>query len=135
LARILKKSLDASPDETQTFEKGKMDLAKMGGITIGRVVLQPGWSWKKSIKPIQKIETCQSPPHVQYIVSGKIGVSLEDGTKEELGPRDVAMIPHGHKTWVIGNEAVVGIDFTHLEEKPRTMEAVTNLHDIDSMTT
>jgi mannose-6-phosphate isomerase-like protein (cupin superfamily) len=113
---ILKKSLDTSPDETQIFEKGKMDLAKFGEVTIGRVVLQPGWSWEKCIKLIQKTETCQSPPHIQYIISGRIGVSLEDGTKEELGPGDVAMIPSGHKTWVVGNEPVVGIDFTGLKE-------------------
>jgi hypothetical protein len=56
MARILKKSLDLSPDETQTFDRGKMDLAKLGEITIGRVVLQPGWSWEESIKPIQKTE-------------------------------------------------------------------------------
>jgi quercetin dioxygenase-like cupin family protein len=41
--------------------------------------------------PIQKTETCKSPPHIQYIISGKIGVSLEDGTEEELGPGDVAI--------------------------------------------
>jgi hypothetical protein len=119
MTRMLKKNLDTSPDETQTFEKGKMDLAKLGGITIGQVVLQPGWSWEKSIKPIQKTETCQSPPHIQYIISGRIGVLLEDGTKEELGPGDVAMIPLGHKTWVVGNEPVVGIDFNHLEENTK----------------
>jgi hypothetical protein len=62
MTRILKKSLDLSPDETQTFEKGKMDLAKFGEVTIGRVVLQPGWNWEYS-KPIQKTETCQSPSH------------------------------------------------------------------------
>ena len=32
------------------------------------------------------------------------------------GPGDAAMIPPGHKTWVIGNEPVVGIDFTNLTE-------------------
>ena len=26
------------------------------------------------------------------------------------------MIPPGHKTWVVGNEPVVGIDFTGLKE-------------------
>ena len=30
------------------------------------------------------------------------------------------MIPPGHKTWVVGNEPVVGIDFTHLEENTKT---------------
>jgi hypothetical protein len=37
----------------------------------------------------------------------------------ELGPGDVTMIPPGHKTWVIGNEPVVGIDFNHLEENTK----------------
>jgi hypothetical protein len=116
MVKMLKKSLDTSPDETLIFDRGKMDLAKLGGIMIGRIVLQPGWSWEESIKPIQKTETCQSPPHIQYIISGRVGVSLEDGTEEELGPGDAAMIPPGHKTWVIGNEPVVGIDFTALKE-------------------
>jgi hypothetical protein len=119
MARMLKKNLDTSPDETQIFDRGKMDPAKFGEIKFGRVVLDPGWSWEKSIKPIQKTETCQSPPHIQYIISGKIGVSLEDGTEEELGPGDVAMIPPGHKSLVVGNEPVVGIDFTPLEENTK----------------
>jgi hypothetical protein len=38
------------------------------------------------------------------------------------------MIPPGHKTWVFGNEPVVGIDFTHLEA------AATNFQDNDNMT-
>ena len=39
-----KKSLDSSPDETRTFEKGKIELAKLGDVTIGRATLEPGWS-------------------------------------------------------------------------------------------
>jgi mannose-6-phosphate isomerase-like protein (cupin superfamily) len=93
-----------------------MDLAKFGEVTISRVILQPGWSLEKSIKPIQKTETCQLLPHIQYIISGRVGIALEDGNEEELGPGDVAMIPPGHKTWVVGNEPVVGIDFAGLKE-------------------
>jgi hypothetical protein len=29
-----KKSLDSSPDETRTFEKGKIELAKLGDVTM-----------------------------------------------------------------------------------------------------
>lgn len=71
---------------------------------------------KNSIKPIAKTESCQSPSHTQYIISGKVKVVLDDGTEEELGPGDVAMIPPGHKTWVVGNEPVVRIGFTGLKE-------------------
>ncbi|MGB7664156.1 MAG: hypothetical protein WBL67_15580 [Nitrososphaeraceae archaeon] len=49
-----KKSLDSSPDETRTFEKGKIELVNLGDVTIGRAVLEPGWSWEKCVKPLVK---------------------------------------------------------------------------------
>jgi hypothetical protein len=49
-----KKSLDSSPDETRTFEKGKIELANLGDILIGRVTFEPGWSWEKCVKPLVK---------------------------------------------------------------------------------
>ena len=41
---------------------------------------------------------------------------MDDGAEEEFGPGDVAVIPPGHNAWVVGNEPVVGIDFTGLKE-------------------
>jgi hypothetical protein len=32
MANIQKKSLDSSPDETRTFEKGKIELANLGDV-------------------------------------------------------------------------------------------------------
>jgi hypothetical protein len=90
MLRLQKKNLDSSPDETQTSENGKMELAKFDNVTIGRVILKPDWSWERSIKPIAKTDTCKSPPHIQYIISGRIEVVLDDGTKDELGPGDSA---------------------------------------------
>jgi hypothetical protein len=40
----MQKRLDSSPDEARTFEKGKIDLANLGDVTIGRGILEPGWS-------------------------------------------------------------------------------------------
>jgi hypothetical protein len=34
-----------SPDEVRTFEKGKFELVRIGGMTIGRATYQPGWKW------------------------------------------------------------------------------------------
>jgi hypothetical protein len=114
MVSIQKKNLD-SADETRTFEKGKIELANLGDITIGRVKFEPGWSWEKCVKPIVKTDSCQAP-HIQYIISGRIKVVMDDGTEEEFGPGDAAVIPPGHNAWVIGNEPVVGIDFTGLKE-------------------
>ena len=41
---------------------------------------------------------------------------MDDGAEEEFGPGDVAVIPPGHNAWVVGNEALVIIDFTGIKE-------------------
>lgn len=73
--KMLKKSLDSSPDETRSFEKGKIDLADLGEVTIGRGILEPGCSWEKCVKPIVKTNSCQAP-HTQYFVSGRLKVVM-----------------------------------------------------------
>ena len=115
MAKMQKKNLDTSPDEVRKFENGKIELVNFGDVTIGRAVLEPGWSWEKCVKPIVKTDSCQAP-HTQYIISGKIKIVMDDGTEEEFGPGDAAVIPPGHNAWVVGNEPVVGIDFTGLKE-------------------
>ncbi|MPZ07266.1 MAG: DUF861 domain-containing protein [Nitrososphaeraceae archaeon] len=110
MTKMQKKSLNTTPDETLTFEKGKVELAKFGDVTIGRATFEPGWSWEKCEKPIVKTDSCQVP-HNLYFVSGRIKVVMDDGAEEEFGAGDAAVIPSGHNAWVIGNEPVVGIDF------------------------
>jgi uncharacterized cupin superfamily protein len=110
MARTLKKSLN-SPEETRSFEKGKLQLVTISGITFGRATLEPGWKWSKSVKPIAKTKSCEAP-HTQYIISGKMKVVMDDGQEEELGPGDAAVIPSGHDAWVVGNEPVVAVDVT-----------------------
>jgi hypothetical protein len=39
--KMQKKSLDSSPDETRTFEKGKIDFANVDDVTIGREFFEP----------------------------------------------------------------------------------------------
>ena len=93
-----KKSLDSSPDETRTFEKGKIELVNLGDITIGRGVFEPGWSWEKCVKPIVKTNSCQAP-HTMYVISGRMHVVMDDGTESETWPGDCAVIPPGHNAW------------------------------------
>jgi hypothetical protein len=39
------------PDEVRTFEKGKFELVRIGGMTIGRATYQPGWKWSVHVGP------------------------------------------------------------------------------------
>jgi quercetin dioxygenase-like cupin family protein len=109
-SKMQKKSLD-SPDETRTFEKGKVQLVNLKTVTIGRSVFEPGWSWDKCVKPIVKTNSCEAP-HTSVIISGRLKVRMDDGTEAEGGPGDVAVIPPGHNAWVIGDEPCVMLDFT-----------------------
>jgi hypothetical protein len=114
MTSLRKKSLD-SPDEVRSFDNGKVEIANLGEVVIGRATLEPGWSWEKCVKPIVKTDSCQAP-HTQYVVSGRVKVVMDDGTEEEFGPGDAAVIPPGHNAWVVGNEPVIAVDFTGLKD-------------------
>ena len=72
---------------------------------------QDGAGKNKCIKPLVKTNSCQAP-HTQYMISGRLKVVMDDGTEEEFGPGDIAVVPPGHNAWVIGNEPVITLDFT-----------------------
>jgi Cupin domain len=108
MAKMQKKSIN-SPDETRTFDKGKFDLTKIGDTSIGKMYLDPGWSWEKCVKPLVKSQSCQAS-HTHYVISGRIRFKMNDGNEEEYGPGDLAYIPPGHKAWVVGNDPYTGIE-------------------------
>jgi hypothetical protein len=37
------------PDEVREFPKGRLELIKIGGATVGRAIFQPGWKWSESV--------------------------------------------------------------------------------------
>ncbi|HZV70601.1 MAG TPA: cupin domain-containing protein [Saprospiraceae bacterium] len=98
------------PDEVREFPKGKVELIKIGGATIGRATFQPGWKWSESVQPLVKTNSCEAP-HYQYHVSGVLMVKMDDGTLLECKPGDVSLLPVGHDAWVVGSEPAVVVDF------------------------
>ena len=77
---------------------------------IGRLTFQPGWRWSNDVKPIAGTASCEAP-HFQYHVSGRLGILMDDGTEFIAGPGDVTSLPSGHDAWVVGDEAVVVVDW------------------------
>jgi hypothetical protein len=98
------------PEEVREFPKGRLELVKIGGATVGRAILQPGWRWLTSVQPLAGTKSCEAP-HFQYHVSGVLKVVMDDGTELECRPGDVSLLPSGHDAWVVGNEPVVIVDF------------------------
>jgi quercetin dioxygenase-like cupin family protein len=106
---VEQKSFEA-PDETRSFERGKAELISIGNSEIGRLTFEPGWKWSEHLKPIAGTDLCEAP-HFQYHVQGVMRVQLEDGTEFDAHPGDVTSMPRGHDAWVIGDEAVVVVDW------------------------
>ena len=98
------------PEETRSFEKGKVELVKVAGSMIGRGVFQPGWRWSTSVKPIAKTASCEAP-HFQYHVSGAVRIRMDDGAEFVCRAGDVSLLPSGHDAWVEGKEPAVVVDF------------------------
>jgi hypothetical protein len=107
---IKSKSL-SSPDETRTFENGKMGIVNIDEVTAGRVTLEPGWQWSKSVKPIAGTDSCQVQ-HTGYVVSGRMHLVMDDGSEQDIGPGEAYVIRPGHDAWIIGDETFVGVDFS-----------------------
>jgi hypothetical protein len=98
------------PDEVRTFPKGRIELVKIGGSTIGRAIFEPGWRWSTSVQPLAKTKSCEAP-HFQYHVYGVLMVKMDDGTELECKPGDVSFLPAGHDAWVVGDEPAIVVDF------------------------
>jgi hypothetical protein len=106
---VSKKNLK-SPDETRKFNRGKLEVVKVGDFTFGRATFQAGWKWSKDVKPIAKTDSCQAH-HVGYIVSGSLAGVMNDGTKWRMNAGDIVDIPPGHDAWTIGKKSVIMVDF------------------------
>jgi hypothetical protein len=98
------------PDETRTFEKGRLDLVEIAGGVVGRLTLEPGWRWSQHVKSIARTELCEAP-HFQYHLSGVLRIAMADGTEFDAHPGEVTALPSGHDAWVVGDEPVVVVDW------------------------
>jgi class 3 adenylate cyclase len=97
------------PDETVTFERGRVQVVTVGSMTIGHEVVEPGWRWSEHVKPIVGTEWCEFH-HAMYVVSGRMQVQMRDGEIAEVGAGEVVDVPPGHDAWVVGDEPVTSID-------------------------
>ena len=110
MAGVLAKRFDAADERRPFVDKGYVDIINLGETRIMRGVFEPGWRWSEHVKPIAKTDSCQMT-HNGYVLSGRMGVRMDDGTEAEAGPGDAVMIAPGHDAWTVGDEACVLIDF------------------------
>jgi hypothetical protein len=97
-------------DETRHFEKGKFEVVRIGGVTIGRATYDPGWKWSVHIGRALGKTSCEVE-HVGLVISGRCAVAMEDGRLIEMAAGDIFYIAPGHDSWVMGDEPYVSLHF------------------------
>src|ERR1700693_5015382 len=96
------------PDEIRTFEKGRFELVRVGGMTIGRATYEPGWKWSEHVGRALGAKSCMVE-HVGMVVSGWAGARMDVVGLIEMRAGDVFYIGPGNDRWVVGNEPYVSI--------------------------
>jgi hypothetical protein len=106
---ILKKF--EAPDEVREMEKGRFEIVRLGGLTIGRATYQPGWKWSEHVGPTVGARYC-SVEHVGLVLSGTATAAFEDGRVIELRQGELFHIPAlPHDSWVVGDKPYVSLHF------------------------
>jgi quercetin dioxygenase-like cupin family protein len=106
------------PDEVREMVKGRFELVKLAGLTIGRATYQPGWRWSEHVGPTVGATRC-SVEHVGLVLAGIATVAFEDRVIE-LRPGDLFYVPpEPHDSWVVGQEPYVSLHFLGADQYAR----------------
>src|SRR6202167_515579 len=82
------------PDEVRTFEKGKFELVRIGGMVIGRAIYEPGWKWSEHVGKAMGKRSCDVE-HVGMVLAGRAVAAMDDGRVVEMGAGDLFYIAPG----------------------------------------
>ena len=97
-----------TPDEVRVFPKGRFEIVRIGGMTIGRARYEPGWKWSEHNQPTVGTPSCRVE-HVGVVISGRCAVKMDGGREFVLNAGDVFHVPAGHDSWVIGDEPYLSL--------------------------
>jgi quercetin dioxygenase-like cupin family protein len=98
-----------APDEVREFEKGRLEIVRVGETTLARATYQPGWKWSEHVRPIAGTQFCEIE-HVGFVLQGAAVAAMQDGTIIELAAGSAFYIPPvPHDSWVIGDEEYVSL--------------------------
>jgi hypothetical protein len=106
--RLERLSFDRTHD-VRSFDKGRMDVVRIGGTTIGRGIFEPGWRWSQSVKPLVGTPDCRLR-HIGYVLSGRMMISMDGGESYEIIRGQAINISPGHDAWTLGSEECVVLE-------------------------
>ena len=103
------------PDEVRTFEKGRFELVRIAGMTIGRATYEAGWKWSQHVGPGAGTPLCEVE-HVGMVISGQIACAMEDGRSYVMKSGDIFYIGPRHDSWVVGDQPYISLHFLGAEK-------------------
>ena len=106
------------PDEVRDMIKGRFELVRLGGLTIGRATYQPGWRWSEHVGPGVGTTRC-TVEHVGLVLSGTATVAFDDRIVEMHAGELFYVPPLPHDSWVVGDQPYVSLHFLGAERYAR----------------
>jgi class 3 adenylate cyclase len=97
-------------DDIRDFLHGRLETYDMGEMRVGRSILQPGWRWSDSIKPIARTDLCEFH-HLGLCIGGACRVRTRDGAEMLIEAGQFYEVPAGHDAEVVGDEPYITIDW------------------------
>jgi hypothetical protein len=88
----------------------QLDIGRTGAARVKRLIYPPGFRWSTHMKPLVKTEYCMHA-HAGFLARGEIHIEYPDGCTLKFVAPQVVTIEPGHDGWVVGDEAVVLIEF------------------------
>jgi hypothetical protein len=108
------KSFD-HPDETRELIRGRFEIVRIGGLTIGRATYEPGWRWSEHVGRPLGLTRC-TVEHVGLVLEGTAVAAMDDGRIIELNAGTLFHIPGDpHDSWVVGAQRYVSLHFLGAE--------------------
>jgi hypothetical protein len=100
-----------TPDEVRPMVKGRFEIIRIGGMTIGRATYEPGWRWSEHVGPAVGAARCHVE-HVGMVLAGAATAAFDDGRVIELRAGELFHIPPAsHDSWVAGDQEYVSLHF------------------------
>jgi quercetin dioxygenase-like cupin family protein len=107
------------PDEVRTFEKGRIEVVRIGPRVVGRATYEPGWKWSEHVGPTVGATRC-TVEHVGMVLSGTATAAFDDGRIVELRAGSLFYIPAiPHDSWVVGDTPYVSLHLMGAEDYAR----------------
>ncbi|HZU12277.1 MAG TPA: cupin domain-containing protein [Chloroflexota bacterium] len=111
IPRLHTKSFDVPDQAFPVGDLARVEIVQLGETAVHRATFQPGFRWTEHVKPLMGTDLCEIP-HTGYVLSGRLGVRMADGTEREMAPGDAFVIPAvGHDIWVVGDDPSTLLDF------------------------